>query len=112
MTQDGRQSPYGWHASEDPGAYERACLEAVQQAVRGVETMYRKQAWPIVIHAVRLQGEYPDTQIVVDLERVRHREVFAWRLHSDDFGTTAPGYQDWPESVADQILIQVLEFGR
>jgi hypothetical protein len=52
VTQEPKQ-PYGWHASEDPKAYESACLGTPQ----------------------------------------------------------APGYQDWPLSVAGQVLIQVLELG-
>jgi hypothetical protein len=112
VTQDDPKQPYGWHASEDPEAYERACLEAVQRAVRGEEEMSRNEPWPRIIHDVRLQGEYPETEIVVDVERVDRRAALVWRLHGDDFGTpAAPGYQDWPLSVADQVLIQVLEFG-
>jgi len=112
MTQGDPKQPYGWHASEDPEAYERACLEAVQRAVRFEEDRSKNEPWPRIIHDVRLQGVYPETELVVDLERVDRRAVLVWRLHGDEFGTpAAPGYQDWPLSVADQVLIQVLEFG-
>lgn len=101
--------PYGWYTADDPGAYEAACLEAVKRALRDSPTTRR--GLPIVIHDLRLEGEYPNTEIVVDVARAGCREPLRWRLHGDEFGETASGYQDWPQSVADQIFIQVLEFG-
>jgi hypothetical protein len=112
MTQQPRQ-PYGWYAPEDPKRYELACLEAVQRALAGVEEMPSYREVPKIIHEVALRGEYPETELVVDVERANERDVLAWRLHGDDFGTPqVPGYQQWPHGVADDVLIQVLEYGR
>jgi hypothetical protein len=106
------QNPYGWYAPADPAAYEQACLEAVRRGLGDVESDPGYRFVPKRIHDIRLQGSYPDTELVVDVSRGSERAQLTWELHGDAFGTPqAPGYQEPPEGVAQQVYIQVLEFG-
>jgi hypothetical protein len=109
----GPGEPSEFNAAADPVAYERACLAAVRSAVSGVEDEIAYRDVPKRVTGPQLRGEYPDTELVIVVHREEERAELAWHLHGKDFGTpSVPGYQVDPESVADEVLIQVLEFGR
>lgn len=106
-------APYGWHASSDPVAYEQACLDAVRRSLTDFAEHRENAFVPTIIKDIRLRGSYPETELVIDLTRDEQHGELAWKLHGDDFGTRqAPGYQEYPEGVVQQVYVQVAEFGR
>lgn len=101
--------PYGVRAVDDPAAYEHDCLVAVREELAALAQDPVDASTPNLVSDIRLLGSYPETCLVVDVRRGGSDYTLTWHLWGDDFGTTAEGYRDWPQSVAQQVLIQVYE---
>lgn len=100
------QRPY----HENPSMYEQACLREVMRGLSGLAPEGPDVA-PYNIHEVRLEGEYPDTRLVVRLSRLGPPATLEWGLWSDDFGEVPDeSNRASPAQVADDVMIQVYEF--
>src|SRR4051794_26362471 len=62
---------------EERQAVEVASLEEVKRQAYANETLKRDLT---IIHDIRLEDSYPDTRIVVDVQRFARRATLDWRL--------------------------------
>lgn len=84
--------------------YEQECL---RDTMRGLASTTHGAT----VHGVWLTGNYPDTEIVVELStRYRARQTLEWGLWTDDFGMVGPYGRVHPTVVGGDIMIQVYEF--
>ncbi len=88
--------------------YEQVCLRLVRKEALGNETFRRDGT---EIHEIRLEGQPPETKLVVDLERLGQRDELEWRLWGNDFGMVPAGASPpSPEHVAQLVLVQLYEY--
>jgi hypothetical protein len=91
--------------------HEVACLEEVRKQAFESSTLRKDST---VVHDVRLEGAYPDTRIVVDVQRFSRRGVFDWKLWDEgngDFDDPPPdGSPAHPTYVAREIMTFLWEF--
>jgi hypothetical protein len=100
---------------EQRRAHEKACLEEVKRQAYNSPTLTRDRT---IIHDVRLEGTFPNTRLLVDVQqsppRGTRRDVFGWKLWDEgngDFGDPAPdGLPTPPSLVARDVMVFLYEF--
>jgi hypothetical protein len=99
--------PYRDH----PSRYEQACLREVLRVLMDVPVDDPLVRLPVDLHEVRLDGEFPDTKVVIVASRGGDLAALEWEIWGNDFGVVRPddSNRGSPLAVADQIMIDFYE---
>lgn len=103
-----RRPPHGF----GPEEYERACIEEVDEAFEGTGFARRMVAERGLRYiGARLEGGYPETHLVLELEDLRQRRIEerAYDLYSSFWDAPFPGCREGPDWVAATIALAVEE---
>lgn len=94
--------------SQELRRWEEACVKAVREAhAEGYAKDMR--AWGRTLKDVRLEGEHPDTKLIVDFRDAKHGRDMSWAfdLWDASFEVGLNGERDTPEGVAFVVFVSV-----